>query len=111
MIGVAVIAIGFILSRATSSELIDKKCFVISEKGIIQFANNWGFIEMKFQLQASSRASFLGCRLVLTPQRNSSTVTLDKKIKCQCHKFFIFKDSLTSQDFARLSRIIKRASF
>jgi hypothetical protein len=65
----------------------------------------------KFQLLASSRYSFFGCWLQMTPLSNLSSSALlsyaiNTKSKNKC--LFIYRDSLSREDFSRLSQIIRK---
>jgi hypothetical protein len=65
----------------------------------------------QFQLLASSRYSFLGCWLHMAPLSNLSSSALlsyaiNKKRKNKW--FFIYRDSLSAQDFSRLSQAIRK---
>lgn len=67
----------------------------ITQQGVIQF-DNLEDNSMNFQLTPYSRVSFLGCWLIISSPGSS------KKVKTK----FIFKDSLSSADYSRLSRVI-----
>ena len=69
--------------------------------------------EEQFQIQASSRYSFLGCWLHLepfpklhSPDYLSDTINEQKQKK----SLFIFRDSLSAKDFSRLSQAIKKCN-
>jgi len=55
-----------------------------------------------YQLQTNSRFSFLGCWLTLMPATAQNTLLKGKK-----KQLFIYRDSLSEQDFSRLSRAKK----
>lgn len=66
-----------------------------------------------FQLLASSRYSFFGCWLHMAPLSNLSLATaapLSYTINKKGQKkwLFIYRDSLSAQDFSRLSQIIRK---
>jgi hypothetical protein len=69
--------------------------FVIDNDGKCVFSEH-----QEFQLDASSRVGWFGCWLVLT----SFVVSNNKEVKY----LFLFKNSISSQDYSRMSRIIKR---
>jgi len=79
--------------------------FELSEQGICSFAES----DEHYQLQESSRFSFLGCWLIFQPislshlQYNMNT-NLDKKQIT----LFIYRDSLSAQDFSRLAKVISQ---
>ena len=58
--------------------------------------------ETYYQLQLTSRLSFVGCWLNLIPAIECN-MSDDKKNK----QIFIYRDSLSEQDFSRISRILK----
>lgn len=63
----------------------------------------------QFQLLASSRFSFLGCWLHMAPLANSSSPeSLPNTINKRRNKklLFIYRDSLSAEDFSRLSQVI-----
>ena len=67
----------------------------------------------QFQLLASSRYSFFGCWLHMAPLSNLSLATaapLSYTINKKGQKkwLFIYRDSLSAQDFSRLSQIIRK---
>jgi len=65
----------------------------------------------QFQLLASSRYSFFGCWLHMSPLSNqySSELLPNTKNKSDKQKrLFIYRDSLSTDDFSRLSQIIKK---
>ena len=92
---------------------------MLSHDGICQFQQHQ---QQHHQLLACSRVSFLGCWLVCSTTNNSST--LKESIlengkereetgnylisKSKLVYYFIYKDSLSAEDFARLSRTIKQ---
>lgn len=65
----------------------------------------------QFQLLASSRYSFFGCWLQMSPLSNLSSSALlsyaiNKKPKNKW--LFIYRDSLSAQDFSRLTQVIRK---
>jgi hypothetical protein len=78
-------------------------CLTITSEGHVSMHNE----TVTYQLLATSRLSFVGCWLKL--QKSSSfnkptTVTEQTNYK----QFFIFKDSLSRQDFSRLVSVLKQ---
>jgi len=64
-----------------------------------------------FQLLTSSRYSFFGCWLYMAPLSNLSSSgflpnTINKK--CKKARFFIYRDSLSAEDFSRLAQVIRK---
>lgn len=58
-----------------------------------------------YQLQSNSRFSFIGCWLVLSTSDNSLNLAHHKKTRKQ---LFIFKDSISKQDFSRIANVINQ---
>jgi len=77
------------------SSVSNKNNFIIGNDGKCLFLGN-----QEFQLDANSRAGWFGCWLVLTSQ-NAENKQATKYL-------FLFKHSVSEQDYSRLSRIIKR---
>lgn len=63
-----------------------------------------------YQIQASSRQSFLGCWLVLQLLPNNQVFSNAKNSNPN-RLLFIFRDSLSSQDFSRLSNVITQRHY
>ncbi|MCW8833731.1 MAG: hypothetical protein OQK09_04810 [Colwellia sp.] len=77
----------------------DAKClyqFELNQQGLCLFNGN-----EYYQLHASSRFSFFGCWLMLLP------TTENKCSGDKAKQLFIFRDSLTEQDFSRLSQVLR----
>jgi len=96
----ALILIGIYLS-ADNSEGINGH-FSVTEDGVIAFKGE----SANYQLLASSRLSFVGCWLKMI-ELDSLFDHKTIAIKASSRELFIFKDSLSGQDFARLLRVIK----
>jgi hypothetical protein len=67
----------------------------------------------QFQLLGNSRYSFFGCWLYLVPLSNLSTFdslthTINKKPKQK--RLFLYRDSLSAEEFSRLSQVIRKLS-
>lgn len=65
----------------------------------------------RFQLLASSRYSFIGCWLHMAPLSNNDSLEFfpNSIFKSSNQKLlFIYRDSLSSEDFSRLSLIIRK---
>jgi hypothetical protein len=74
--------------------------FELSREGDCSFKGN----EL-YQLQESSRLSFLGCWLILQPKTPANSIFNNNK----AHKnktLFIYRDSLSKQDLSRLANVI-----
>ena len=79
------------LRLVTSHKHTSVKSFVLSQTGECQF-----IAQQRLQLSAKSHLNLWGYWLIFKPNDTKSS------------KFFIFKDSLSSQDQARLARTIMR---
>lgn len=84
---------------------------IIDEKGICSFEplldktlGGTANTNELFQLLISSRYSFLGCWLDMYSSK-SLTSSINKKHKKK--QLFIYRDSLSQEDFSRLSQIIR----
>lgn len=76
--------------------------FIVAKNGECQF------LEHKYQLLSSSRVSFFGCwlKMILIRNGHQSNQSL-QNIK----HYFIYRDSLSNQDFSRLARVIKSLKY
>ena len=86
--------------------LVDKKSqfviifeFDLTNQGLCSFGDN-----NQYQLQKNSRFSFFGCWLNLQ-QITATGTALSNNDKAK-KTLFIYRDSLSSQDFSRLSQVI-----
>jgi hypothetical protein len=79
--------------------------FELNSQGLCIFEGN-----KYYQMQMGSRFSFLGCWLTLQPLTAVSTMenTCNDNSKKVC---FIYRDSLSSQDFSRLSNVISQLNY
>ncbi|MCP4989976.1 MAG: hypothetical protein GY928_29190 [Colwellia sp.] len=77
----------------------------ISTDGLLTIKNG----DLSYQLQETSRLGFIGCWLVLQP---SATLISPSKINTRFTptQIFIFRDSLSEQDYSRLVSVIKQLS-
>jgi len=96
---IGIILFGFLLSKPNNQHAIIST-FELNNQGLCTFED-----KNHYQLQANSRFSFLGCWLILQP-----VLTVDvffyPKNKARKKLFFIYRDSLSQQDFSRLSNVI-----
>lgn len=103
---ITVLLITALYSRQYSKRtaLFDDKSFVfqfdITNQGLCTFDG-----QDDYQLQANSRLSFLGCWLFFVAA--SSDISNDAP---KHKRLFIFRDSLTEQDFSRLSAVLERVN-
>nr|WP_019028499.1 hypothetical protein [Colwellia piezophila] len=79
--------------------------FTLTESGDIHLDKN----PQRYQLVQVSRVSFIGCWLIMVPSESvlsQRSIVVNHTLK----QFFIFKDSISEQDFSRLARVIKQLS-
>jgi len=75
----------------------------ITTDGLLTINNE----KMEYQLLATSRLGFIGCWLTL--QKRSVLVNSSKKTpQVTLRELFIFRDSLSEQDYARLVNVLKQ---
>ena len=72
---------------------------LVTTQGSIQFIDARGQISEQMQLSDKSRASVLGCWL------DTQVTLVDGQVERR--NSFIFKDSVSAQDFSRLVRVIR----
>ncbi|MDO6506714.1 hypothetical protein Q4506_07590 [Colwellia sp. 4_MG-2023] len=89
---------GFWLS-SKSVQCVTDVNFELSKAGICSLKGN------DYQLSKSSRFSFLGCWLILQPITKVSLMLDDDKVS-KNKALFIYRDSLSEQDFSRLVTVI-----
>jgi len=113
---VSIIVFSVFLSNKNTNPIICS--LILNDKGGIQLlsgstsqsSNILTTIELPpiyYQLQASSRFSFIGCWLVMTPDYSKSTPQQDIS-KVFPKQLFIFRDSVSEQDFSRIANVIKQ---
>ena len=76
--------------------------FELNSQGLCSFEGN-----DHYQLQDNSRFGFLGCWLVLQPMTTVNSM-LNVKNNNAKTSFFIYRDSLSKQDFSRISKVISQ---
>jgi len=76
--------------------------FELNEQGQCFFDDGSGY-----QLHTSSRLSFLGCWLILQPIQTVNVVPSTKSHRAM-NSLFIFRDSLSSQDFSRIAKVLSQ---
>lgn len=81
----------------------------LDEDGIFSIVNNYNKttgnslqVKEQFQLLVNSRYSFFGCWLYMSPL----PITINKKTPIKY--LFIYRDSLSAEDFSRLSQVIRK---
>ncbi len=94
------IVLGVLIAQKSGKQARVEYQFELSQQGVCTFDSN-----VYYQIQASSRLSFLGCWLKLVPVTAKSTLLVNKY-----KQLFIYRDSLCEQDFSRLSRLLKDLS-
>lgn len=94
------IALSILYTQQHSKDNLKKAGFLyqfeLSQQGLCSFDGS-----AYYQLQTSSRFSFLGCWLSLKPMAKSKVLPSKKK------QLFIYRDSLSKQDFSRLAQVLK----
>tara|TARA_B110000467_G_C18234125_1_gene430498 strand:- start:505 stop:1017 length:513 start_codon:yes stop_codon:yes gene_type:complete len=82
---------------------------LLTKEGAVSFSND----PIDYQLLANSRISFLGCWLIISPRLNREIKTnigqersLITGNNNKVQKVFIFRDSLSGQDYSRLSNVL-----
>jgi len=90
--------VGLLLANKKPQQV--SSSFELNSQGLCSFNGNH-----YYQLQTSSRYSFFGCWLILKPVPTESAQfnVTDKNAKTRC---FIYRDSLSKQDFSRVSKVI-----
>jgi hypothetical protein len=78
-------------------------CLTITSEGHVSMHNE----AMTYQLLATSRLSFLGCWLKLQKSSNLNKPTPITE-QANYKQLFIFRDSLSGQDFSRLVSVLKQ---
>jgi hypothetical protein len=96
---ISVIYFSLLLSIKNNKAIIDS--FVLSTVGEIILNKDLG----SYQLLASSRHSFIGCWLIMIPiQTTHLQHYLGRKTRPK--HLFLFRDSLTKQDYSRIARVL-----
>jgi hypothetical protein len=97
----AIITFCVYLSFENNNKVIGK--ILLAADGAIQIDASL----LDYQLMPTSRSSFLGCWLELSPKATS--ITSPQQINNTHRKrIFLFRDAFSQQDYARLTRVIKR---
>ena len=97
----AIIFLSLFLSKSNNNAIAHS--FVLTYTGGLCFDKD----QLSYQLLTTSRLGFIGCWVIMVP----SELTLN-----QCgntnntspKQLFIFRDSISDQDFSRLARVIKQ---
>lgn len=101
---VTFLLLGFMLTKQSSDHVTVSK-FEVNSQGLCSFEGN-----KHYQLQPSSRFGFLGCWLILQPLTAQPTTAVNAMLNMSHNRsktmFFIYRDSLSKQDFSRLSNVI-----
>jgi len=104
----AFVLLSFLLAKQRSVHVIVSR-FELNSQGVCSFDGN-----KHYQLQANSRFSFLGCWLTLQPLTAQSITAVGAMFNTSNNNsnkmFFIYRDSLSNQDFSRLSNVISQLS-
>ena len=98
---VSIISLSVFLSRRNNEPIISS--LKLTTSGEIYLHKN----QVSYQLLPASRISFIGCWLVMVP--NESILSQCSNAASNTPKqLFIYRDSLSNQDFSRLARVIKQ---
>ena len=97
----ALVVLSLLLALPNSHQVIISR-FELKIQGQCSFED-----KSHYQLQASSRYSFLGVWLVLQPMSALNTMFQAKNNGTKT-LLFIYRDSLTKQDFSRLAHVISQ---
>lgn len=98
---VAIISLSLFLRKSNNNTI--GHSFVLTHTGGLYFDKD----PLSYQLIATSRLGFIGCWLIMVPsepklhQRSHTANTVSKQ-------YFIFRDSISGQDFSRLARVIRQ---
>ncbi len=100
------VLLGLMFAKQSAEHIIVSR-FELNSQGLCSFGGN-----NYYQLQANSRFSFLGCWLVLQPLKAPSMAAvssiLNLKNTSKKSSFFIYRDSLSKQDFSRITQVINQ---
>jgi len=101
LFGLSTIIIGVINSSQSVRKIL--RSFILTNDGKLSFSDE----QSCYQLLAASRVSFLGCWLFMqmTTMTDNNRYT-DKTTSTSVKKYFMFRDNLSGQDFARLIRVL-----
>lgn len=110
-------ALSILITKQRNGQLTTLQ-IILDEQGICSFKDILGGAvestdEMKeeFQLLSSSRYSFFGCWLHMTPLSNMyppKSLLYATNERSEKKRLFIYRDSLSSKDFSRLSQVIRK---
>jgi hypothetical protein len=96
-----IVLLGLLLVKKSDQQDIVSR-FELNCHGLCSFSES-----NQFQLQQSSRLSFLGCWLVLKPIPAANAM-FNVKNNDLNRVFFIYRDSLSKQDFSRIAHVISQ---
>ena len=100
---IGIVLLGFLLTKQSRSQDAIT-AFKLTSQGQCSFAGN-----NHYQLHLNSRCSFLGCWLVLQPVVTVNSLSEQRqaaKTGSETKLLFIYRDSLSKQDFSRISQVI-----
>jgi len=100
------VLLGFMLAKQSFQHVTVSR-FELNSQGLCSFDGI-----NHYQLQANSRFSFLGCWLTLQPLTAQPMTAVNAMFNASNNNqkilFFIYRDSLSSHDFSRLSNVISQ---
>ncbi|MBL4908809.1 MAG: hypothetical protein JKX78_02105 [Alteromonadaceae bacterium] len=80
---------------------LGERCLVVKQDNVISIT---------LQLSCRSRVSFLGCWLYFDKNEQKKIVNMNASVLMLPQPWFIFRDSLSKQDFSRLARVLNSLS-
>jgi hypothetical protein len=96
---------------STFQVILDEQGVCSFEKTLENSVDSNVDIKEQYQLLSSSRYSFFGCWLHMAPLSNMYSPELLTKVLNKKHKkkwLFIYRDSLSTKDFSRVSQVIRK---
>jgi len=92
---------GYFLFKEKSAYHSAMYDFSMNTQGQCLFTLSDSSVVKSYQLLAKSRISFVGCWLFMKP------IGLNHRNSNRTKRIFLFKDSISNQDYSRISRILK----
>ena len=105
----AIIGLSVFLSANNTKPI--RNTLIFTSTGSLQFSaettelNGIHLTPITYQLLTDSRFSFIGLWLIMQP---NDTPLLSNSLKTSTTQLFIFRDSVSQQDFSRIANIIKK---
>lgn len=99
-----IVLVGLLLVKQNNQQVIVSR-FELTRQGVCSFDD-----KVDYQIQRSSRLSFLGGWLILQPMPLASTM-FNAKDNDSNKLIFIYRDSLSKQDFSRIAQVINQLNY